>query len=272
VWNLLSNAIKFTPKGGRVQVTLNRTNSHLQLQISDTGEGIKPEFLPEVFDRFRQIEQGTARRHGGLGLGLSIVKQLVELHGGTVAAVSPGEGQGSTFTVTLPVQIVHQSDADAEATNVGHYAEIDHPPLNLRGVRVLIVDDERDARVLLERLLGEHGAEVTAAADVDAALKILETNHPDILLSDIGMPDKDGYDLIRAVRSLPNEKVANVPAAALTAFARSQDRTRALMAGFQAHVTKPVEPAELVAVVASLTGRTGRQLRADTDGAAAGRS
>jgi signal transduction histidine kinase/ActR/RegA family two-component response regulator len=272
VWNLLSNAIKFTPKGGRVQVTLSRTNSHLQLQVSDTGEGIKPEFLPEVFDRFRQIDQGTSRRHGGLGLGLSIVKQLVELHGGTVAAYSPGERQGATFTVTLPVQIIHQNDDKAEATNVGQYSQFDHPPLSLRGVRVLVVDDEKDARALVERLLGEHGADVVPAATVDEALAILQSERPDILLSDIGMPEKDGYDLISAVRSLPNDHLANVPAAALTAFARSQDRTRALMAGFQAHVTKPVEPTELVAVVASLTGRTGRQPRSLNDDAPAGSS
>jgi signal transduction histidine kinase/FixJ family two-component response regulator len=258
VWNLLTNAIKFTPKGGRVQVALERVNSHLELRVSDTGQGIKPEFLADVFDRFRQADPGTTRRHGGLGLGLSIVKQLVELHGGSVSANSPGEGQGATFTIRLPVQIIHSGELDAHGKENG-LDSISHSAtdVSLRGVRVLVVDDDRDARELIKRLLTEHDAEVHLAHSAKEALEILNSQTPDLLLSDIGMPDMDGYDLIRAVRKLPTER-ANVAAAALTAFARSQDRTRALLAGFQAHITKPVDPAELVAVVSALTRRAAK--------------
>jgi CheY-like chemotaxis protein len=240
LWNLLTNAIKFTPKAGRVHVTLKRLNSHLELSVSDTGQGIKPEFVSDVFDRFRQADPTTTRRHGGLGLGLSIVKQLVELHGGTVAATSAGEGQGATFTVKLPVQIVHaHREVDLPDRRVGS----DEPGTNLH---------------LVKQLLSQHDATIDIATSADEALDILNANHIDVMLSDIGMPEKDGYDLIRAVRSLPDLKAANVPAAAVTAFARTQDRTKSLLAGFQAHVTKPVDPGELVAVIAALTGRTGR--------------
>lgn len=256
VWNLLTNAIKFTDKGGKVQIAMERVNSHLELRVSDTGQGIKAEFLADVFDRFRQADPSTTRRYGGLGLGLSIVKHLVELHGGSVAVASPGEGQGSTFTVRLPVQIIHSNgDPDRRIKD----AEFDlrgTSDVSLRGVRVLVVDDDRDARELIKRLLIEHDAEVQTVPSAKEALQILNTAGADVLLSDIGMPDMDGYDLIRAVRALPSDR-ANVVAAALTAFARSQDRTRALLAGFQAHITKPVDPAELVAVVASLMRRIG---------------
>jgi signal transduction histidine kinase/CheY-like chemotaxis protein len=258
LWNLLTNAIKFTPKAGRVHVTLKRLNSHLELSVSDTGQGIKPEFVSDVFDRFRQADPTTTRRHGGLGLGLSIVKQLVELHGGTVAATSAGEGQGATFTVKLPVQIVHaHREVDLPDRRVGS----DEPGtnlINLEGLRILVVDDDRDAGHLVKQLLSQHDATIDIATSADEALDILNANHIDVMLSDIGMPEKDGYDLIRAVRSLPDLKAANVPAAAVTAFARTQDRTKSLLAGFQAHVTKPVDPGELVAVIAALTGRTGR--------------
>jgi CheY-like chemotaxis protein len=258
VWNLLANAIKFTPKGGRVQVIMERINSHLELKVSDTGQGIKPEFLPHVFDRFRQSDSALTRRHGGLGLGLSIVKQLVELHGGQVGAFSPGEEQGATFIVTLPVQIVHR-DGDGRPTAGfgGHLLDSRDRP-NLHGLRVLVVDDDLDARELIRRLLAEHGAEALLADSVDEALQQVRDSQPDILLSDIGMPEKDGYDLARALRALPAAEGGSIPAAALTAMARAEDRTRAMLAGFQAHITKPVEPTELIAVVATLTGRTGR--------------
>jgi CheY-like chemotaxis protein len=242
-----------------VQIAMERVNSHLELRISDTGQGIKAEFLADVFDRFRQADPGTNRRHGGLGLGLSIVKQLVELHGGSVDVASPGEGKGATFTVRLPVQVIHSGEfgPDRRAAN----SEFDlrgATDVSLRGVRVLVVDDDRDARDLIKRLLTEHDAEVQVASSVKEALQMFSVTPPDILLSDIGMPEMDGYDLIRAVRTLPTADRANIAAAALTAFARTQDRTRALLAGFQAHITKPVDPAELVAVVASLTRRTGK--------------
>jgi signal transduction histidine kinase/ActR/RegA family two-component response regulator len=265
VWNLLANAIKFTPKGGRVQVVMERINSHLELRVSDTGQGIKPEFLPHVFDRFRQSDAAVTRRHGGLGLGLSIVKQLVELHGGQVAAFSPGEGQGATFVVTLPVQIIHRDGDGWGGPGVGGRSEqLDGQP-DLSGLRVLVVDDEPDARELIRRLLAERDAETVLAASADEALHLVRERVPDILLSDIGMPEKDGYDLVRAIRALPEVDGGNIPAAALTAMARGEDRTRAMLAGFQAHITKPVEPAELVAVVATLTGRTGRPA-STTDG------
>jgi signal transduction histidine kinase/CheY-like chemotaxis protein len=258
VWNLLTNAIKFTPKGGRVQVALERINSHLELRVSDTGQGIKPEFLPGVFDRFRQADPSTTRQYGGLGLGLSIVKQLVELHGGSVSAASPGEGQGATFTVKLPVQILHRDDADRASGAYLGEPVLQSGDLSLSGVRVLVIDDEPDSRDLIRRLLTEYEADVQQAGSSEEALQTLMTYSADILLSDIGMPDKDGYDFIRAVRAHSDPRIVSLPAVALTAFARTQDRTRALLAGFQAHITKPVEPAELVAVVATLTGRTGK--------------
>jgi signal transduction histidine kinase/ActR/RegA family two-component response regulator len=259
VWNLLTNAIKFTGRGGKVQVTLKRVDSHLELQVSDTGQGIKAEFLADVFDRFRQADPSTTRRHGGLGLGLSIVKQLVELHGGSVEVASPGEGQGATFTVRLPVQIFHTGEATADRRSANREFDLRQATnVTLRGVRVLAVDDDRDARELIKRLLTDYDADVRVAASAKEALQMLNAAPADILLSDIGMPDMDGYELISAVRALPTADRANIAAAALTAFARSQDRTRALLAGFQAHITKPVDPAELVAVVASLTRRTGK--------------
>ncbi len=254
VWNLISNAIKFTPKGGRVRVTLERVNSHVEVSVSDTGEGIKPEFLPHVFERFRQAESSTTRRHGGLGLGLSIVKQLVELHGGTIQAKSPGEGQGSTFRVALPFLPLHSE----EEGNFRQHPTGKHTGIaackapSLRGVRVMLVDDEPDARHLLKRLLEQCEAEVRTASTVAEAILLLEEVKPDVIVSDIGMPDRDGYDLMQLVRSLPPENGGETPAVALTAFARSEDRTRAMQAGFDVHVAKPVESNELCAVVARL--------------------
>ncbi|MDQ3815448.1 MAG: PAS domain S-box protein, partial [Armatimonadota bacterium] len=261
VWNLLSNAIKFTPKGGRVEVRLERVNSQAAITISDTGQGINLEFLPFVFDRFRQADMGLTRRHGGLGLGLAIVKHLVELHGGTVHADSPGEGGGSTFTVKIPLIPVRAGQAEApgepHAQRTGA-APYQPPTISLKGVRVLLVDDEADARELLTTILEGAGAEVRTAGSSPQALEVfeaLEQWRPDVLVSDIGMPSQDGYSLIRRVRSLPPERGGQIPAVALTAYARAEDRLRALSAGYQMHVPKPVEPNELPLVVASLVGR-----------------
>lgn len=253
VWNLVSNAVKFTPRGGRVQVILARVNSHIELSVSDTGRGIKPEFLPFVFERFRQADSSTAREHGGLGLGLAIVKQLVDLHGGAVRVVSAGEGQGSTFTVHLPLAVVHRPAFEDQKV---HPKSISLSPIDadlprLTGVRVLVVDDEPDARELIQRLLLECEAQVILAASADEALIAIGKERFDVILSDIGMPERDGYSLMEAVR----RGGCRIPAAALTAFARSEDRTRALSAGYQTHIAKPVEPAELLATVASLAHR-----------------
>jgi PAS domain S-box-containing protein len=258
VWNLVSNAVKFTPKGGQVQVLLERVNSHVEITVIDTGQGIKPEFLPHVFDRFRQADASTTRQHGGLGLGLSIVKHLVEMHGGTVRAKSPGEGRGATFTVTLPIMVVHPQEGAPEplGPKAAPTAELESPMDALVGIKVLVVDDEPDGRALLKRVLADRGAEVRVAESVAEALKILEKFRPQVLVSDIGMPDEDGYDLIRQIR-VGGWTARRLPAVALTAFARAEDRKRAMLAGFQTHVAKPVDPAELVAVVASLAGRTG---------------
>jgi PAS domain S-box-containing protein len=257
VWNLLSNAIKFTPKGGRVQLRLERVNSHIEIAVSDSGMGIAPEFLPYVFDRFRQADQRTTRQHGGLGLGLAIVRHLVELHGGTVHAQSAGEGQGSTFTVTLPLAPIYQKEDSAERV---HPAARDtlpsvECPERLDGLKVLIVDDEADTRELLKIGIGRCGAEVTTAGSAAEALEVMATIRPDLLISDIGMAGVDGYELIKKVRALPAEKGSKVPAIALTAYARMEDRLRALRSGYQMHVPKPVELTELVTVMASLVRR-----------------
>lgn len=255
VWNLVSNAIKFTPRGGLVQVTLRKVDSHVQVQVSDSGQGITADVLPHVFLRFRQGDASATRHHGGLGLGLAIVKNLVEMHGGSVEAASDGDGQGSVFSVRLP--LAHVS---ARPEQMAETLEIVPSTLNslLNGVEVLVLDDEPDARDVVQRLLEDAGARARIASSAGEAIKLLEQGFvPDIILSDIGMPDKDGYDFMQQVRRMDGE-VAEVPAAALTALARLEDRKRALMAGYQTHLAKPVDPAELVAMVASLTGRTGR--------------
>lgn len=257
VWNLLTNAVKFTPKGGRVQVLLERVNSHVEISVIDNGVGIRPEFLPHIFERFSQADSSTTRRHGGLGLGLAIVKQLTELHGGSVRAKSPGEGQGSTFVVDLPITVLHEAPPEKVRPKEEQPGEYDCAERPLTGIRVLVVDDEPDARQLVRRVLSECGADVAVAESAAAAVQLVESFRPDILVSDIGMPEQDGYDLIREVRRRVAAKT--LPAVALTAFARSEDRRRALLAGFQTHVAKPVDPAELVAVVASLVERTGVQ-------------
>jgi CheY-like chemotaxis protein len=256
-WNLLSNAIKFTSKGGRVQVVLERVNSHLEASVSDTGDGIDPAFLPHVFDRFRQADATTTRRHGGLGLGLAIVKQLVELHGGTIRVTSPGRNQGATFVVALPLTVLH---SELELSPARHHPTADLRPVTvgsatrIAGLRLLVVDDEPDARALLRRLFEEHDAVVRTAASADEALVILQAERPDVLISDIGMPDQDGYTLIRRVRALPPDQGGRTPAIAVTAYARAEDRVRAVVAGFQHHLAKPIEPVELIVMVASLMG------------------
>ncbi len=249
VWNLLSNAVKFTPHRGQVRIALRRVESNVEIEVSDNGAGIAPGVLPHVFDRFRQGDSSTTRKHGGLGLGLAIVKQLVEVHGGTVSAQSEGEGRGATFRVHLPLLAV-QGDAPPHPAES---AEGDAP--DLRGMHVLVVDDEPDARDMVRRVLEHGGARVCAAGSADEAVEMLRQFKPDILLSDIGMPHRDGFDLIREIRALPPEGGGDIPAAALTAFARAEDRERALTSGYQTHLAKPIEPAALLAAVANLAGR-----------------
>jgi PAS domain S-box-containing protein len=259
LWNLISNATKFTPKGGEVRVLLERVHSHLEISVIDTGEGMRPEFLPYLFDRFRQADASTTRRHGGLGLGLSIVKQLAELHGGSVSAKS-SVGSGSTFVVSLPLL----------ATRAESMPELEsrHPTVSqgltaasgngeIAGVRVLVIDDQPDARELVKRLLEDCQAMVTATDSVNEALELVQTGKFDVLVSDIGMPGEDGYSLIRRVRLLGGDKGGDIPAIALTAYARAEDRVKAVAAGFSMHVAKPVELVELVTMVAGAAGRTG---------------
>jgi len=258
MWNLLSNAIKFTPRGGKVQVVLERVNSHIEVSVADTGVGIEPRFLPFVFDRFRQGDASTTRKFGGLGLGLSIVKSLVEMHGGTVRVRSPGQDQGTTFAVHLPVTVVHRHDDPARVhprSTMGTSANI--ATVNLSGIKILVVDDEADARDLIKRVLHECHATVFTSGTAEEALRVIEAERPDVFISDIGMPEVDGYELLRRVRALGPARGGRVPSIALTAFARTEDRTRALRAGFAVHVAKPVEPSELIATVASVAGRHG---------------
>lgn len=251
-WNLLSNAIKFTAKGGRVQVVLERVNSHVEISVEDNGIGIRPDFLPYVFDRFRQADAAITRRYGGLGLGLSIVKHLVELHGGVVRVKSPGENQGSTFIVSLPISLVRESEQPTlRRQTVGEGIETLELP-ELKGVRVLIVDDELDGRVLMARVLEERGARPLCASSAEEGLAALSRENFDVLLSDIGMPEKDGYDFIREVRRLDPLRSRPIPAVAITAYARAEDRQRSLLAGFHMHLSKPVEARELIASIAGL--------------------
>jgi len=249
VWNLLSNAIKFTPKGGRVHVTIQRVNSHVEIAVTDTGIGIAPEFLGQVFERFKQADASTTRRHGGLGLGLAIVKHLTELHGGTVYARSAGIDQGATVVVVLPLAAV---DLDVRFSATKRNAEIDAEAGEqlLDGVKVLVVDDDPDSSEIVSRILRRHRAEVCATTSMSEALRALDSFAPDVLLTDISMPEHDGYELLANVRAQPNGR--DLPAVALTALARTEDRTRALRAGFQMHVGKPVAPPELIAIVRNL--------------------
>jgi PAS domain S-box-containing protein len=256
-WNLLSNAIKFTPRGGRVQLRLARVNSHVEITVSDTGRGIDPEFLPFVFERFRQADASFSREHGGLGLGLAIVRQLTELHGGTVSAASGGVGQGATFTVKLPLMIVHPVPRDSGDRPHPH-AEGQPPAADdvprLDGLHVLAVDDEPDSLQLLKTVLEGAGAVVTTAASGPAALEEMKGVSPDVIIADVGMPGMDGLQLIRRVRQLTGA-AQRTPAAALTAYARAQDRITSLASGYQMHLVKPIDPIELIVAVSSLAGR-----------------
>jgi PAS domain S-box-containing protein len=254
LWNLLTNALKFTPAGGRVHVVLERVGSHAEISVEDSGVGIREDFLPFIFDRFRQADASTTRRFGGLGLGLSIVRNLVELHGGTVRVKSEGENRGSTFIVTLPLSHVNTGQTtDFPARDEDPAANLESAELpRLDGARILVVDDEADGRQLLVRVLGDHGAICTEASNVPDALAILGQEPVDILLSDIGMPDADGYEFIARARALDGARTAPLPAVAITAYARREDRERSLLAGFNAHISKPVEAGELFATVAGL--------------------
>jgi CheY-like chemotaxis protein len=253
LWNLLSNAIKFTGTGGTVCVTLRHVGPNLEVGVRDTGQGIAPNFLPHVFERFRQADSSNTRQHAGLGLGLAIVKELVELHGGHVRVASAGTGKGAVFTVVLPVaaedeQAVRAGSTPFPAVRIAEGA--------LAGVQLMVVDDEADARLLVEDILRNAGARVVSAASAREAMEMFAQAQPDLLLSDIGMPGENGYDLVRQVRALPIEGGGGVPAIALTAFARPEDRSRALAAGFQLHLAKPVEQGELLAAVSSLLAKT----------------
>jgi CheY-like chemotaxis protein/two-component sensor histidine kinase len=247
IWNLLTNAIKFTPNGGKIAISAARVNSHIEVSVSDSGQGIAADFLPHLFERFRQADSSTTRQHGGLGIGLALVKQLAELHGGTVRAESPGAGLGSTFTIFLPVAALR---AEIPRSSPGRESAVSIVLPDLHGIKILAVDDDPDSLEPIRRILTGRNAQVQTASSVDDAMAKFSDFAPDVVLSDLGMPGKDGYELIRRIREHPFG--ANTPAAALTALARSEDRTRALTAGFQSHVTKPVAAAEIVAMVRSL--------------------
>jgi CheY-like chemotaxis protein len=252
IWNLLENAVKFTPKDGRVQIQLQRVRSHVEIVVSDTGQGIGSDVLPFVFDRLRQGDSGSARGQGGLGIGLALVRHFVELHGGSVYAESPGEGQGATFVVKLPLMVAEMRDQ-----TIAHH---DSPRLDsavLAGARIIVVDDDPTAVELIAEVLVRAGGEAISCGTADEALQAFARSRPDVILSDIEMPGQDGYSLIRKLRALGPEQGGKTPAVALTAFGRPEDRIRSLRAGFNIHVSKPVDPAELVAIVASMLGRAG---------------
>jgi hypothetical protein len=244
IWNLLSNAVKFTPSGGTIEIRLEQINTHAQLQVKDTGKGITREFLPHVFEYFRQEDGTTTRKFGGLGLGLAIVRHLAELHGGTVWAESPGEGQGAIFTVRLPLMPV-STQTPQDNPQVA-------PIAHLTGLRILVVDDQPDIRDIVAFILEQAGAAVSVAASAPEALNLMEQFIPDLLICDIGMPDIDGYMLMRQIRRLPPEQGGKIPAIALTAYAGEFDRRQALQVGFQKHMSKPVEPEELVKAIVNL--------------------
>lgn len=260
-WNLLSNAVKFTPAGGTIKITLTRVDSHFQVEVSDDGEGIDPTFLPYVFDRFRQADPSSTRRHGGLGLGLSICKQLIELHGGSISAQSAGKGLGATFRVTLPVFATLDDSKERQIAREHPSRPTDLPAVadavscNLRGIKVLVVDDEPDAGSLIRRLLQDCNATVVTASSAVEAIAMLIHEAPDVLISDIGMPGEDGYELIRRIRALP-DGLSAIPAIALTAYARAEDQLKAMQAGFQRHLSKPVNPGELTGIVQSIARRS----------------
>jgi signal transduction histidine kinase/ActR/RegA family two-component response regulator len=253
VWNLLSNAVKFTDPGGAVRLQIKRENGSIRLSVRDTGQGIAPEFVPYVFDRFRQADSSTSRRHGGLGLGLALVRQIAELHGGAVGVESGGVNRGSTFWVTLPGVATLSAEPPAAPLNT--------EPITLKGVSILIVDDETDARELLVAILQDYGAEVRAASTAAAALDALTDDRfrTDVIVSDVGMPGTDGFALVREIRSLPADRLRRVPAIAVTAYANPEDRVRALVAGFQNHIPKPVDANALAAAIAQLVRSDARK-------------
>ncbi len=256
LWNLLANAIKFTPEGGRVDLFIHPSKDHVEIGVTDTGQGISPEFLPHVFERFRQAQSPPTRRHGGLGVGLAIVRQLVELHGGTVRAASEGPGRGATFVVSLPVAhggVPGPVPALADRRTAASAASPLPRMPRLDGLRILVVDDDIDGRALTSLVLTQAGASVRVAASVREALQMIELEQPDALVSDLGLPDEDGYALIRQLRQHETERGGFLPAIALTGYARAEDRARVLAAGFQAHVAKPVEPIELAAAIVAMT-------------------
>ena len=252
VWNLVSNAIKFTSRDGTVHVALRSLDGHAQIEIADNGQGIAPDVLPHIFERFQQADSSSTRRHGGLGLGLAIVKNLSEMHGGSVMASSAGVGRGATFTVLLPLQPPSLRERRGRSRRAPRSNAL------LSDIVVMVVDDEADARDLVQRLLEDAGARVSACDTAQAALQTIQDGFvPDVIVSDVAMPEQDGYDFMKRVRQM-KAPMSSIPAAALTALARVADRRRALLAGFQTHLTKPVDPTELVATVASLAGRTGK--------------
>ncbi|HET6975735.1 MAG TPA: PAS domain S-box protein [Pyrinomonadaceae bacterium] len=256
IWNLLSNAIKFTPRGGSVNIELASVESTARLTVSDTGDGIEPEFLPYVFDRFRQAEGSISRKQGGLGLGLAVARHLVELHGGTIHAASDGFGKGSVFTVDLPLAQERRDPSRAEERR----KEVERRrsrsgAIRLDGVHVLLVEDDDDSRRLLGTMLKRYGARVTSTKSAAEALNVFESELPDVLISDIGMPDQDGYEFMRKLRAMPAEKGGNTPAIALTGYASRKDRERALNSGYQQHMAKPIEQADMIKAIAALVGR-----------------
>jgi signal transduction histidine kinase/ActR/RegA family two-component response regulator len=257
VWNLVVNAVKFTPKEGRIQVRLERINSHVEITVSDTGIGITPDFLPHIFERFRQADSGAAREHSGLGLGLGIARHLVELHGGTIHATSSGEGQGATFQVRLPVMIARPASAvdQGRVHPHSHAAAITGPTPSLDGIHVLAIDDDSDALMLGREILESAGARVTTLDSAELTLEEIASIRPDVLVADVGLPRLDGFELMRRIRRLPETRLRDVPAAALTAYARPEDRVKALQSGFQIHLAKPIDPVELVVAVAALAKR-----------------
>jgi CheY-like chemotaxis protein len=256
-WNLISNAVKFTPAGGEVRIELAQTDSDAVLTVSDTGIGIPADFLPHVFDRFSQKDSSTTRTHGGLGLGLAIAKQLVELHGGTLTAHSEGEGRGAMFTVKLPLVsgAVPYEESNLPRAPRAALSDAQAPLPDIAGVRALVIDDETDARELVQRVLEDRGVVVATARSGEEAGSMLAKFHPDIVLCDIGMPGLDGYQFMRQLRA-SSSPTRRIPAIALTAFARPEDRKRAILAGYQAHLAKPFDIAELIIIIAGLLGRT----------------
>jgi CheY-like chemotaxis protein len=251
--NLLSNAVKFTPEGGKIQVSLEREESQVKITVADSGVGIKPDFLEHVFERFRQADASTTRRFGGLGLGLSIVKSLVESHGGNVAATSAGEGRGASFIVRLPALALQGEEAAPLSGRV--CAPAPFAATDLAGLTLLVVDDDEDGRELARRVLVECNARVLSAGSAADALALVESQRPDMMISDIGMPEMDGFTLLKSVRALGEARGGALPAIALTAFARPEDRAQALEAGFAAHLVKPVEPQQLLAAIAAAVDR-----------------